>query len=81
MLERNAMSTPDTLYCYHCRTYHPREEMRQLETKTGKRWRCIKSIEATQRGKADRDAYGKQMTAMNKAEAQAKLRLIQNTSR
>ncbi len=71
------MSNADTIYCYHCRVYHPREEMRQLHTKTGKRWRCIKSIEATKRGRAERDAYGKQMTEMNKSEAQAKLRIIQ----
>ncbi len=64
----------DTIYCYHCRTYHPKDQMRQLETKTGKRWRCIKSIEATKRSQAMRDAYGQEVTAMNKAESQAKLR-------
>lgn len=71
----------DTIYCYHCRSYHPREEMRQLETKTGKRWRCIKSIEATKLGRAARDAYGRQMTETNKAEAQAKLRLVRAAER
>ncbi len=64
-----------TAYCYHCGTHHPREEMRQIETKGGKRWRCIKSIEATKRGTAERDAFGKQVTATNKSELQAKLRM------
>lgn len=66
----------DTLYCYHCRTYHPREEMRQIDTKGGKRWRCIKSIEATKRSAAEREAFGRQMTAINKAEAQSKARIL-----
>lgn len=66
----------DTLYCYHCRTYHPREEMRQIDTKGGKRWRCIKSIEATKRSAEEREAFGRQMTAMNKAEAQSKARIL-----
>ncbi len=68
-------SSSTTAYCYHCGTHHPREEMRQIETKGGKRWRCIKSIEATKRGTADRDAFGKQVTASNKSELQAKLRM------
>ena len=66
----------DTEYCYHCGTRHPRTEMRQIETKTGKRWRCIKSIEATKRSMAEREAFGRQMTAMNKAEAQSKARIL-----
>ena len=68
------MSSSPTAYCYHCGTHHPREEMRQIETKGGKRWRCIKSIEATKRGTAERDAFGKQVTANNKSELRAKLR-------
>lgn len=66
----------ETIYCYHCRTHHPKEEMRQITTKTGKRWRCIKSIQATKVDVAARDRYGKKITEMNKAEAQAKLRII-----
>ena len=45
------------LFCYHCGRYHPREEMRQIETKGGKKWRCIKSIEATKIPSAQRDAF------------------------
>ncbi len=70
-----------TLYCYHCRTYHPKEEMRQIETKSGKRWRCIKSIEATKQGRAARETFGKQTTDINKAEAQSKARLVLNVER
>jgi hypothetical protein len=66
----------ETAYCYHCGTHHPKEMMRQIQTKGGKRWRCTKSIEATKAGIAQRDAFGQRMTDMNKAEAQARLRII-----
>jgi hypothetical protein len=62
-------------YCYHCGTHHPIEEMRQISTKGGKRWRCIKSIEAAKVEIAKRDAFGRRITESNKAEAQARLRL------
>jgi len=58
-------------YCYHCGTHHPIEEMRQILTRGGMRWRCIKSIEAAKAGIDQRDAFGRQMTAINKAETQA----------
>jgi hypothetical protein len=67
-----------TAYCYHCGRHHPIEEMRQLATKTGKRWRCIKSIEATKKGQAERDAFGKRITADNKSESQSKARITLN---
>lgn len=70
---------PSTAYCYHCGTHHPIEEMRQIVAKGGgKRWRCIKSIEATKKAIAERDAFGKQVTAINKAESQSKARLTLN---
>jgi len=62
----------DTAYCYHCGTHHPKNEMRQIETKGGKRWRCVKSIVASRQGRAEREAFGRKTTAINKAEAQAK---------
>jgi hypothetical protein len=49
----------ETAFCYHCRTHHPKEEMRLIDTKAGKRWR-------------------REVTAMNKAEAQRKARLVLN---
>lgn len=55
----------DTIYCYHCSRSHPREEMRHIHTRTGARWRCIKSIQATKRSVAERDAFGKKVTAIN----------------
>jgi hypothetical protein len=61
-----------TAFCYHCRSHHPLTEMRQIETKAGKRWRCIKSIEATKQDRAAREAYGRQVSEMNKAESRSR---------
>jgi hypothetical protein len=71
----------ETAYCYHCGTRHPTAEMRQIETKAGKRWRCIKSIEATKRSAAERDSFGRRVSAENKAEAQSKARVVLNANR
>src|ERR1035437_4907157 len=46
----------ETTFCYHCGIHHPVEEMRQILTKSGRRWRCIKSIELTKQGSAKREA-------------------------
>jgi hypothetical protein len=46
--------------------------MRLLQTKTGKRWRCVKSIEATKRGREAREAFGREVTAINRAAAHDK---------
>ncbi len=71
----------ETAFCYHCGTHHPIEQMRQILTKNGKRWRCVKSIEATKIGISKRDAFGRSISANNKAEAQAKLRRMANPER
>jgi hypothetical protein len=71
----------ETAYCYHCGTRHPKAEMRQIETKGGKRWRCVRSIEATKRSIAERDGFGRRVSAENKAEAQSKARLVLNSNR
>jgi hypothetical protein len=71
----------ETAFCYHCGTHHPIEEMRQILTKSGKRWRCIKSIELTKQGGAKREAFGRQTTATNKADTQAKMRRMPNPER
>lgn len=69
----------DTAYCYHCGTYHPKVEMRQIDTKrSGKRWRCIKSIEAVRAGKEARATFGQQTSAINREAAQAKMRILAN---
>jgi len=72
---------PATRYCYHCRTHHPVEEMKLLVTKTGSRWRCIKSIEATKQSRAAREAFGRQVTANNKSEARDKAKKFLNADR
>ena len=61
-------------YCYHCKSYHPLDQMRQLVTKTGKRWRCIRSIEATKVSRAARDAFGKNISAINRADKEERAR-------
>jgi hypothetical protein len=71
----------DTAYCYHCSKHHPIEEMRQLVTKTGKRWRCIKSIEATKADRKTRDAFGQRITEINKAESASKARIVLNAGK
>lgn len=71
----------ETAYCYHCGTRHPKTEMRQIETKAGKRWRCLKSILATKRSVAERDTFGRRVSAENKAEAQSRARMLLNANR
>lgn len=56
----------ETAYCYHCGRPHPKSEMRRITYRSGSsRWRCIKSIEATKKSIAERDAFGKRVTEMN----------------
>jgi len=61
----------DTIFCYHCRTRHPVDEVRKISTKAGNRWRCIKSIVATRNSLREREAFGRQTTAFNKAMAES----------
>jgi len=68
----------ETAFCYHCGTYHLIGEMRQILTKNGKRWRCIKSIDATKVGIAERDEFGRQISAIRSAEAKAQRRRTPN---
>jgi len=75
------MPSIETIYCYHCCRHHPREEMRQIETKGGKKWRCIKSIEATKKSSSQRDEFGKTVTTINRAEQQARVKARLNAER
>lgn len=68
----------ELIYCYHCGRHHPKEEMRQIASKTGKKWRCIKSIKATKLGVAERDAFGKQVTAINTSKQREMLKAALN---
>ena len=71
----------DTVFCYHCHARHSRDEMRQVVTKTGTRWRCAKSIAAAKKDVKAREEFGRQVTAMNKSEAQAKIKHLLNAER
>ena len=75
------MSSAENIYCYHCGRHHPSGEMRQIETKNGKKWRCIKSIEATKKSSSQRDAFGKTVTMINKSENQARIKARLNAER
>jgi len=71
----------ETAFCYSCGRHHPVEEMRQILTKAGMRWRCIKSIEAARQGRAERQAFGSQTTANNKSDRQAQIHRTPNPER
>ena len=59
----------EMLFCYCCRVHHPKAQMRPFQTKLGKRWRCIRSIEAAACSRRERDAFGEQQTANNREES------------
>ena len=71
----------DTLFCYCCRVHHPKEQMRRYATRTGARWRCLRSIDAAAGKPGERDAFGRlqseqnQMAAIRTAELVAALHL------
>ena len=69
-------SEKETAFCYQCGVQHPRELMREILTRTGKRWRCIKSIEASRQGRAKRKDFGSVTTADYKADTQHKIRRL-----
>ena len=56
----------DTLFCYCCRTHHPKEQMRRFATRSGERWRCLRSIEAARAKPGERDAFGRQQSEINR---------------
>ena len=59
------------VYCYHCMTYHPPESMQKIMTRTGERWRCVRTIEAARSSPAARDAFGARQSELNKARTRA----------
>ena len=61
------------VYCYHCMTYHHPEIMRKMVTRSGERWRCIRSIEAARRNPDERDAFGEQQSELNRLKARSSL--------
>lgn len=70
----------DTIYCYCCRVHHPKEEMRRYRTRTGERWRCIKSIQAASNSPQVRDAFGQSQSRLNR-EAMRRQASWQTTTR
>jgi hypothetical protein len=71
----------ETAYCYTCAVHHPIEEMRQILTKAGKRWRCVRRIELAKKPGAAWEAFGQKTTANNKAEARSKISRLTNPER
>jgi len=57
----------DQVFCYHCRRYHPTVEVTLVQSKGVKRWRCLKSLTSTHGSVAERDAFGKSVSELNRA--------------
>lgn len=53
-------------FCYCCRVHHPKVEMRRFATRTGVRWRCLRSIEAAMQNIEARDSFGCRQTEINR---------------
>ena len=58
-------------YCYHCGLSHDPEitPMVRLQTRSGVRMRCRKSLDAAKAARAERDAFGKAISERNSAMA------------
>ena len=56
----------DTVFCYCCRTHHPRAQMRRFATRAGERWRCLRSIAAASCSQPERDAVGRKQSEINR---------------
>lgn len=71
----------ETRFCYCCRVHHAKDQMRLFRTRQGDRWRCLRSIAAADRSRLERDAFGRQQTALNREAArqaaEQKRRLLQ----
>ena len=63
----------DEAYCYHCRRDHPRAEMRLVHTNGRRRWRCRRSLDSVGASPEERDAFGRQVSAMNRRSDRAPL--------
>ena len=55
----------EKVYCYHCRSYHTSEQVRLVQTKNGKRWRCKQSLQASRSNTEARDAFGESVRRQN----------------
>ena len=59
----------ETKFCYCCRIHHDQTQMRLFPTRQGYRWRCLRSIEAANTSRKERDAFGQQQTEINREAA------------
>jgi hypothetical protein len=59
----------ETLFCYCCRVHHDKNVMRLFPTRQGHRWRCLRSIEAAERTRRERDDFGRQQSEINREAA------------
>ena len=57
----------DQVFCYYCRRYHPAAEVKKVESKGGKRWRCLESLARRHGSVAERDAFGRAVSESNRA--------------
>lgn len=63
----NGIAMTDRIYCYHCRSYHFQHEATLVHTASGKRWRCLESFSFGRTSQAQRDAFGKSVSELNRA--------------
>ncbi len=68
---------PEMLFCYCCQTHHPKDRMRLFNTRSGRRWRCISSIEAAFGSTQERDSFGRRQTEINQESGRRGLELAQ----
>ncbi len=52
-------------FCLHCGRPHPESEMRLVNTRGGRRWRCKAGLEATRLSAAKRDEFGRTTSEKN----------------
>ena len=62
----------DQVFCYHCRRYHPAEQVTLIQTRGTKRWRCRQSLSQSRASTAARDAFGQAVSELNRLVAASK---------
>ena len=57
----------DQVFCYHCRRYHPADQVTLVQSRGFKRWRCHRSLALSRASSAARDAFGRAVSELNRA--------------
>ena len=76
----------DQVFCYHCRRYHPADQVTLVQSRGFKRWRCRQSLALGRSSSAARDAFGQAVSELNRAVHDARplprpvLELLRNAS-